>query len=464
VNTQLNDRKSHLETGCCGGPAPEGVSACCEEDAEAKAVGKGGCGCGSASTGGHASAHCCAEDSQAAHVQGGNIDSQVEHDNIRRAVRARYRQVVESDRCGCGTTGSAYCGSVDADLDTLSHALGYSSSEAGSVPAGANMGLGCGNPQAIASLQPGETVVDLGSGGGFDCFLASRQVGEIGRVIGVDMTPAMVSKARANAVKGRYRNVEIRLGEIESLPIADATADAIISNCVINLSPDKRRVFAESYRVLKPGGRLAIADIVAFAEPPEEVRRDMALFTGCMAGASLVVEVEAMLRTTGFQDIRVSPKGESRSFIRDWAPNTAITDYVVSATRAALEGLAVQRGGVEWRGLLPVRRRDIVTRLPRRPRGHGSEVPPGIQPIVRANVCRARGADGGHPWTRRDRQRRLSGGPDEPRAAPDTGRNYRCCNDVVAGAARAGVRGRWASSDTFAGAPATRSQGDAKWR
>lgn len=226
---------------------------------------------------------------------------------------------------------------MDTDTDTLSHALGYSSSQAGSVPEGANMGLGCGNPQAIASPQPGETVVDLGSGGGFDCFLASRQVGEIGRVIGVDMTPAMVSKARANAVKGRYRNVEFRLGEIESLPIADATADAIISNCVINLSPDKRRVFAESYRVLKPGGRLAIADIVVCAEPPEEVRRDMALFTGCMAGASLVDDVEAMLRTTGFQDIRVSPKGESRSFIRDWAPNTPITDYVVSATIEAVK-------------------------------------------------------------------------------------------------------------------------------
>ncbi|WP_373510586.1 arsenite methyltransferase [Thiocapsa sp.] len=265
------------------------------------------------------------------------MDSQVAHDDIRRAVRAPDSQVAESNRCGCGTTGSACCGSVDTDIDTLSHALGYSSSQAGSVPEGANMGLGCGNPQAIASPQPGETVVDLGSGGGFDCFLASRQVGEIGRVIGVDMTPAMVSKARANALKGRYRNVEFRLGEIESLPIADGTADAIISNCVINLSPDKRRVFAESYRVLKPGGRLAIADIVAFAEPPEEVRRDMALFTGCMAGASLVDDVDAMLRTTGFQDSRVSPKGESRSFIRDWAPNTPITDYVVSATIEAVK-------------------------------------------------------------------------------------------------------------------------------
>ncbi|MFQ3652001.1 MAG: arsenite methyltransferase [Gemmataceae bacterium] len=256
---------------------------------------------------------------------------------MRQAVRTQYSQVAESDGCGCGTTGSACCGSTGTDLNTLSQALGYSPSEASSVPAGANMGLGCGNPQAIASLQPGETVVDLGSGGGFDCFLASRQVGDTGRVIGVDMTPAMVSKARANAAKGSYRNVEFRLGEIESLPIADATADAIISNCVINLSPDKQRVFSESYRVLKPGGRLAIVDIVAFAEPPEEIRQDMALFTGCMAGASLVEEIETMLQTAGFQEIRVSPKGESKSFIRDWAPNAPITDYVVSATIEAVK-------------------------------------------------------------------------------------------------------------------------------
>jgi arsenite methyltransferase len=205
------------------------------------------------------------------------------------------------------------------------------------VPQGANMGLGCGNPQAIAALKTGETVLDLGSGGGFDCFLAARQVGETGRVIGVDMTPAMISKARHNAEQGGYRNVEFRLGEIEHLPVADATVDVIISNCVINLSPDKSRVFADAYRVLKPGGRLAISDIVASAELPEHVRTDMALYTGCMAGASLVADIEAMLAASGFTQIRVAPKDESKSFIRDWAPETEITDYVVSATIEAVK-------------------------------------------------------------------------------------------------------------------------------
>jgi len=180
-------------------------------------------------------------------------------------------------------------------------------------------------------------VLDLGSGGGFDCFLAARQIGDSGHVIGVDMTPAMVSKARTNADKGGYRNVEFRLGEIENLPVANGTVDAIISNCVINLSPNKPRVFADAYRVLKPGGRLAISDVVAFAVLPDDIRRDMALFTGCMAGASLITEVEEMLKTAGFQQIRVAPKNESKSFIRDWAPGTAVTDYVVSATIEAIK-------------------------------------------------------------------------------------------------------------------------------
>ena len=193
------------------------------------------------------------------------------------------------------------------------------------------MGLGCGNPQAIAALKPGETVIDLGSGAGFDCFLAARQVGQAGRVIGVDMTPAMVSKARGNASQGDFENVDFRLGEIESLPVADAIADVIISNCVINLSPEKQRVFSEAYRVLKPGGRLAVADVVAFAQMPEEFRGNMALMSGCMAGAALVSEIEAMLRSAGFVDIRVAPKHESKSFIRDWAPGIPITDFVVSA-------------------------------------------------------------------------------------------------------------------------------------
>jgi ubiquinone/menaquinone biosynthesis C-methylase UbiE len=253
----------------------------------------------------------------------------LKHDEIRQAVRQQYGIVAESESGGCGT---ACCGTTAATADTLSQALGYSTNETSTVPVGANMGLGCGNPQAIANLKAGETVLDLGSGGGFDCFLAVRQIGDSGHVIGVDMTPAMVSKARNNVEKSGYRNVEFRLGEIENLPVADATVDVIISNCVINLSPDKPRVFADAYRVLKPGGRLAVSDIVAFADLPEDIRRDMALYTGCMAGASLISEVEAMLLAAGFEQVRVIPKDESKSFIRDWAPEMPITDYVVSAT------------------------------------------------------------------------------------------------------------------------------------
>lgn len=259
------------------------------------------------------------------------------NDEIRQAVRQQYGQVAEREGCGCGPS---CCGATVVAADTISQALGYSSVETAVVPEGANMGLGCGNPQAIANLNPGETVLDLGSGGGFDCFLAALQVGDSGHVIGVDMTPEMISKARANAEKGGYSNVEFRLGEIENLPVADASVDVIISNCVINLSPDKSRVFAEAWRALKPGGRLAISDVVAFAELPDAVRHGMALFTGCMAGASPISEVEEMLSTSGFQQIRIAPKDESRAFIRDWAPGNPITDYVVSATIEAVKPTA----------------------------------------------------------------------------------------------------------------------------
>jgi SAM-dependent methyltransferase len=254
---------------------------------------------------------------------------------VRQAVRQHYGRVATGD-AGCGS-GQGCCEAPVATASNVSERLGYTAEDVSAVPPGSNMGLGCGNPRAIANLKSGETVLDLGSGGGFDCFLAVRQVGDSGRVIGVDMTPEMVSKARDHAEKGGYTNVEFRLGEIERLPAADNTVDVIISNCVINLSPDKPRVFADAYRVLKPGGRLAVSDIVAFAELPEDIRQDMTLHAGCMAGASLVSEVEAMLRSTGFQQVRVAPKDESKSFIRDWAPGTDITDYVVSATIEAVK-------------------------------------------------------------------------------------------------------------------------------
>lgn len=262
----------------------------------------------------------------------------LEKDEVRQAVRQQYGRVAQRGAAGAGcSTSSSCCGTSDVSAKTLSQGLGYSADDVGSVPEGANMGLGCGNPQAIAALKSGEIVLDLGSGGGFDCFLASVPVGERGWVIGVDMTPEMISKARSNAAQGGYQNVEFRLGEIEHLPVADATVDVIISNCVINLSPDKAQVFAEAYRALKPGGRLAVSDVVAFAELPETIRRDMTLYTGCMAGASTVSDVEAMLRASGFVDIRVAPKDSSKSFIRDWAPGTNVEDYVVSATIEAIK-------------------------------------------------------------------------------------------------------------------------------
>ncbi len=258
------------------------------------------------------------------------------NDEIRQAVRQQYGRVAgrAASAAGCGTS---CCSATAEDAGTSSRRLGYTAEDMSAVPQGADMGLGCGNPQAIAALKPGETVLDLGSGGGFDCFLAVRQIGDAGRVIGVDMTPEMISRARANAVKGGVRNVEFRLGEIEHLPVADGVVDAIISNCVINLSPDKPRVFDEAYRVLKPGGRLAISDVVAFAELPQAVREDITLFTGCMAGATMVAELEAMLQASGFTEIQVTPKDESRAFIEDWAPGMDIAEYVVSATIQAVK-------------------------------------------------------------------------------------------------------------------------------
>ena len=261
----------------------------------------------------------------------------LKNDEIRQVVRQKYGRVAEGLETGCGCGPTCSSGASMASSESLSQGFGYTADDVGTVPQGSNMGLGCGNPQAIAALKPGEIVLDLGSGGGFDCFLAARQVGVTGRVIGVDMTPEMISKARANTEKCGYLNIEFRLGEIENLPVADATVDVIISNCVINLSPDKPRVFSEAYRVLKPGGRLAISDVIAFAELPEAVRQDMAFYAGCIAGASIVSEVEAMLQTSGFTDIRVLPKDESKLFIRDWAPGTDIEEYVVSASIEAIK-------------------------------------------------------------------------------------------------------------------------------
>ena len=265
---------------------------------------------------------------------------QKQADEIRQNVRHSYSQVAEASNegGGCGTESSCCGVSDDAAINTLvSTRLGYSEGDLDSVPEGADMGLGCGNPRAIASIKVGETVLDLGSGGGFDCFLAAAETGEPGHVIGIDMTPTMISKARKNAVKGKYRHVEFRLGEIEHMPVANDIVDVIISNCVINLSPDKQQVFSEAFRVLKPGGRLAISDIVASTELPEEIRNDLALYSGCMAGASQVTELEAILKASGFEQISIAPKDASKDFIKDWAPGRGVEDYVLSATIEAVK-------------------------------------------------------------------------------------------------------------------------------
>jgi len=224
--------------------------------------------------------------------------------DVKKAVRESYARIAEQgSSCCCGPSSSC-CGSADA-VQEISRGIGYSDEELAAVPDGANLGLGCGNPVALASLQEGETVLDLGSGAGFDCFLAANKVGEKGKVIGVDMTPEMVARARENALKGDYTNVEFRLGEIENLPVADASVDIVISNCVINLSPDKKRVFNEVFRALKPGGRLMVSDIVLLKPLPDAIRNSVEAYVGCIAGAALKDEYLGAIEAAGFGDIRV---------------------------------------------------------------------------------------------------------------------------------------------------------------
>ncbi|MBL1352372.1 MAG: arsenite methyltransferase [Zetaproteobacteria bacterium] len=261
-------------------------------------------------------------------------------DDIRQHVRESYAEVAEASNSGecCGVESSCCGVSDDIAINTLiSTRMGYSEEDLKKVPEGADMGLGCGNPRAIASLQEGEVVVDLGSGGGFDAFLAAQEVGETGHVIGVDMTPTMISKARKNAEKGKFSHVEFRLGEIEHLPIANDTVDVIMSNCVINLSPNKPQVFRDAFRILKVGGRLAISDVVATCEMPDDMKNDPTLYAGCMAGASLVDDLIAMIQAAGFENVVVEPKDETRAFIRDWAPGRGVEDYVVSARIEAVK-------------------------------------------------------------------------------------------------------------------------------
>jgi len=232
---------------------------------------------------------------------------------IKKAVRENYGNIAKTENAGCCSQSKSQsksqscCSSSSAKMaKTISKDIGYSEQDMTSVPEGANLGLGCGNPVAIAGLQAGEVVLDLGSGAGFDCFLAAAKVGDRGRVIGVDMTPEMLDRARENARKGEYKNVEFRLGEIENLPVADGSVDVIISNCVINLAPDKQRVFSEAYRVMKPGGRMMVSDIVLLQPLPEFINESVKAYVGCIAGASLKTDYLAAIRKAGFKNVKVT--------------------------------------------------------------------------------------------------------------------------------------------------------------
>jgi len=249
-------------------------------------------------------------------------------DTIRDTVRSRYGGIArQGGSCCCGPqSGTKSCSPANS-----AETLGYAKDDITNVPEGADMGLGCGNPHAIAALKPGETVLDLGCGGGLDCFLAAKRVGAKGRVIGVDMTPDMVSKARRAATEGGYGNVEFRLGEIEHLPVADGTVDVIMSNCVINLSPDKESVFKEAFRVLRRGGRLAISDIVALRPLPESVSGDDSAICSCIGGAALVTDVQRMLREAGFSDVQVEVKAGSADLVDEWFPGAGYGELVRSA-------------------------------------------------------------------------------------------------------------------------------------
>lgn len=272
----------------------------------------------------------------------------MEKDKIREVIRSTYgriaTQAASSCCCAPGTTAAApmsVCCGTEPEAGST-NLLGYSAEEAAQAPHGSNLGLGCGNPLEIARLKEGEVVLDLGCGAGFDAFLAAALVGPTGRVIGVDMTPEMIHRARENARNGNYPQVEFRLGKIENLPVSDSSVDVIISNCVINLSPDKPRVLQEASRVLKPGGRLAISDILACVPLPAEVRNDAALVSSCIGGAVTIEEFAAHLREAGFGDIRILPKAESKWIIKEWVPGMQIEDLIVSATIQAVKPRRVE--------------------------------------------------------------------------------------------------------------------------
>jgi arsenite methyltransferase len=263
---------------------------------------------------------------------------------VKEMVRARYGGIAAGAGSDCCAPAASPCCGSAPTVDSKAREMGYSAEELAAVPEGANLGLGCGNPQAIAAMKPGEVIIDLGSGAGFDCLLAARQVGATGRVIGVDMTHEMLKKARDNAARVGLANVEFRLGDIEHLPVADNTADVILSNCVINLVPDKAQVFREAFRVLKPGGRLAISDVVNIRELTPELAADPALVCGCVAGAAPALNITGWLQAAGFHDVRISVKPDSSDLVASWAPGRGIENHVASAIIEARRPLADEAG------------------------------------------------------------------------------------------------------------------------
>ena len=282
-----------------------------------------------------------------------------EAEAVRAAVRDGYSQIAQQDGSCC--SGVSCCGSNAEESAMLANYVGYSTEELAALPEGANMGLSCGNPNALASLKPGEVVLDLGSGGGFDVFIAGRKVGAKGRAIGVDMTPEMLAKARKNIAAYQERsgldNVEFRLGEIEHLPLADNSVDAVISNCVINLSPDKEQVWREIARVLKPGGRVAVSDLALFKPLPQEVKAMVEALVGCVAGAVLVNETERMAREAGLTAIRLNPKKDYVAAMSDWGDplykkivehlpaGSGPGDYITSLEVTARKPVSATRSG-----------------------------------------------------------------------------------------------------------------------
>jgi arsenite methyltransferase len=273
-------------------------------------------------------------------------------EEIKKSVRERYGNIVKQGGSCCGpqVSRSSSCSCQPTQAESISKAIGYSDEDMVSVPEGANLGLGCGNPVALASLKEGETVIDLGAGAGFDVFLSANRVGKKGKVIGIDMTPDMVSQARENAEKGGYENVEFRLGEIENIPAADNLADVVISNCVINLSTDKKRVFREAFRVLKPGGRLMVSDIVLLKELPDFVRQSVAAYTGCIAGALPKKDYLSAIKEAGFQDVGVL---EETNFSADCVASDPTARAVINKLDLAREDIDNSVASVKVRAIKP---------------------------------------------------------------------------------------------------------------